>query len=240
MTTIHARRVMLAVAAALALAVPAAAQRNVPDTGGRVYGLVGGSFGDGTLITSGAGAGLRLTRHLGLDLEIVYLSGDEEGAERTSSFGAIVAGAYPPPGAHYYYPFSDIYGDAQERSVTTFLTKFTLEFPVAGERLFPYLTGGGGVGRVTDRALIGSVPLFPLIAPRTFGETQNWSGFGVAGSLWPSDHSETGLGLVLGGGIDVRLWRGLGIGAEVRWLRVLLSYDNFDTAQVVSRMSYRF
>ena len=41
----------------------------MPDIGGRVFGIVGGSFGDGgsTIMTSG-GVGLRLTRHLGLDL----------------------------------------------------------------------------------------------------------------------------------------------------------------------------
>ena len=56
----------------------------------------------------------------------------------------------------------------------------------------------------------------------------------------PGEYSELGLSLVLGGGVDVRLWRGLGVGVDVRWLRILRSYDAFDAAQVTSRVSYRF
>ena len=59
----------LTMAVTLAGVSPAVAQVMVPDIGGRVFGIVGGSFGDGgsTIMTSG-GVGLRLTRHLGLDL----------------------------------------------------------------------------------------------------------------------------------------------------------------------------
>ena len=55
-----------------------------------------------------------------------------------------------------------------------------------------------------------------------------------------SEYSDLGLSLVLGGGVDVRLWRGLGVGIDVRWLRILRSFDALDTAQVTSRVSYRF
>ena len=60
--------------AVLSVAATVAAQR-IPDTGGRVFGLVGGSFGDGktALMTSG-GAGLRLTRNLGVDFELLYVN----------------------------------------------------------------------------------------------------------------------------------------------------------------------
>ena len=33
---------------------------------------------------------------------------------------------------------------------------------------------------------------------------------------------------------------GLGVGVDIRWLRILRSYNTFDTAQVTSRVSYRF
>ena len=56
----------------------------------------------------------------------------------------------------------------------------------------------------------------------------------------PGGYSEIGLSLVLGGGVDVRLWRGLGVGVDVRWLRGFRSYDTFDTAQATSRVSHRF
>ena len=124
--------------------------------------------------------------------------------------------------------------------VTTFLTRFTVEFPVADGRLFPYLAGGGGVGRVTERFRIVVDPV-------------HWTPLEPLGSQ-PVDHlmdgtntvhffessSDLGLSLVLGGGVDVRLWRGLGVGVDVRWLRVLRSSETFGTVQVTSRVSYRF
>ena len=79
-------------------------QQDVPDTGGRVYGLVGGGFGDGRFVATGAGAGLRLTPHLGLDVELTHLSGRGETGATASRFGGIsvlsdvtsTAGAVPP------------------------------------------------------------------------------------------------------------------------------------------------
>ena len=47
-----------------------------PEPGGKVFGLVGGSFGDGeTAVLVSGGAGVRLTRHLGLDMEVLHVSG---------------------------------------------------------------------------------------------------------------------------------------------------------------------
>ena len=80
--------------------------------------------------------------------------------------------------------------------MTTFLTKFTVEFPVANGRVFPYLSGGGGVSRVTERASI-------VVDPIPWADSHP-TGFG-AGALFlgPTAHSELGLAFVLGGGVDV-------------------------------------
>ena len=252
MTVIRTRYLIVAASAALACAAPAAAQQHVPESGGRVYGLVGGTFGEGAFITSGGGAGLRLTRHLGLDLELAHFRG---GADRDwddvvtfSRFG--FAEDYPA----VRVPFPVLPPPDGDRSATTFLTKFTVEFPAAGQRLFPYFTAGGGVGRVTEQ--VGGVFASPLrpFAGGILGGAVSASSHDEDGGRWDGDildldfpawpwldeYTETGLSLVVGGGIDVRLWRGLAVGAEVRWLRVLLSRDDFDAAQVVSRVSYRF
>ena len=252
MTVIRTRYLIIAACAALACAAQAAAQQHVPERGGRVYGLVGGTFGEGTLFTTGGGAGLRLTRHLGIDVELAHFRG---GADRDwddfvtfSRFG--FPGDYPPVGVL----FPVLSPPDRDRSATTFLTKFTVEFPAAGQRLFPYFTAGGGVGHVTEQ--VGGVFASPLrpFAGGILGDAVSasshdddggrWDGalldLGIPASLWPYEHTETGLSLVVGGGLDVRLWRGLAVGAEVRWLRVLLSRDDFDAAQVVSRVSYRF
>ena len=201
---------------------PAVAQVMVPDIGGRVFGIVGGSFGDGgsTIMTSG-GVGLRLTRHLGLDLEVLYVPALDLADD----------GLFFIQRGRDFAPSFDVDRDA---SVTAFLTKFTVEFPTAGGRLFPYLTGGGGVGHLSER--VRYRPLCNCIL-QVLAEPSSFS------PLFPPtafDSSETGLSLTVGGGLDVRLWRGLGIGVDARWLRLLTSREDLDTAQIASRVSYRF
>lgn len=262
MTAISKRYLVVAACAALAWAAPAAAQQPVPEQGGRVYGLVGGTFGEGTLFTSGGGAGLRLTRHLGIDVELAHFLGESDGdwddIVAFSRFG--FAEDYPPPGVRGVLPFPVLapWPDG-DRSATTFLTKFTVEFPAAGQRLFPYFTAGGGVGRVTEPfggvfaspfgPFAGEIPVAAVSWSNDADDGGHRNGGRWDGDLrdleipsvpWLDEYTETGLSLVVGGGIDVRLWRGLSVGAEVRWLRVLLSRDDFDAAQVLSRVSYRF
>ena len=212
--------------------------------------LVGSGFGDGRFVAAGAGAGIRLTRHLGLDVELTHLSGNSDDETALPWLGdisvfssSLAAGAgtedYPPVGVGDDYLFPSIRYENLGRDVTTFLTKFTVEFPVAGDLLFPYLTGGRGVGRVTERAsvVIDSVPLIPW----DDNQAATIVGFSGAGYFpGPTAHSELGLALVLGGGVDVRLWRALGVGVDIRWLRVLRDNGALDTAQVTARTSYRF
>ena len=109
-----------------------------------------------------------------------------------------------------------------------------------GARLIPFVSGGGGIGRLSEeisfdidgrndetdlrlqrRQRIGDRR--PLILP-------------------PDDitRSETGLILTLGGGLDVLLWKGFSLGADARWLRLLADRSTFDFAQVTSRVNVRF
>ena len=216
----------LTVAVTLAGVSPAVAQEAVPDIGGRVFGTVGGSFGDGgtTVMTSG-GVGLRLTRHLGLDLELLYVPDLDLADDR--GFPIPLGRLFP---AGVVLPF-DLDRNA---SVTAFLTKFTVEFPIAGGRLFPYLTGGGGVGHLSERVRYrpwGDIPIL---------QVAELSSFFLIFPPLAFETSETGLSLTVGGGLDVRLWRGFGVGVDARWLRVLASREDLDTAQVATRVSYRF
>ncbi len=222
----NSRAWCLIVAVTVAGGSPAVAQVRVPDVGGRVFGIVGGSFGDGgsTVMTSG-GVGLRLTRHLGLDLEVLYVPAldlADDGLFFIQQGRAFASGFAPP------------FEMDRDASVTAFLTKFTVEFPTAGGRLFPYLTGGGGVGHLSERVRYRSRCncIVPLAEPSSFSPL-----------IFPPpvfESSETGLALTVGGGLDVRLWRGLGIGVDARWLRLLTSREDLDTAQIASRVSYRF
>ena len=224
----------VAVLAALVMAVACAAgAQGIPSSGGRVFGLVGGSFGDGgTIVMTSGGAGVRLTRQLGFDFELLHLPGVELGDDDfITQFGWL-----PRVGQPSLLPVFDIDRDG---SITTFLTKLTVDFPVAGDRLVPYVTGGGGAGPSTgdderhhpphalpDGVCEPSRPPGPssvdLSPPRPF------------------DRSETGLALTIGGGVDVMLWQGLGIGADVRWMRLLVNREDIDVATVGARVSYRF
>ncbi len=195
---------------------PAMAQE-IPDTGGRVFGLVGGAFGEGksTVLTS-AGAGLRITKQLGLDFEV--LNADDLGLPVDPGFVIQTVGVE-------FAPVERI-----ERSrLTSFLTKMTVEFPVANGRVWPYLTGGGGVGSLRQTIRFRNLPLPLAGEPRP--------------AIFPGPEFETtatDLALTLGGGIDVRLWRGFAVGGDVRYLRLLDDTQGFDFAFVTSRVSYRF
>ena len=229
----NSRAWYLTVAVTLAAVSPAVAQEAVPDIGGRVFGTFGGSFGDGgtTVMTSG-GVGLRLTRHLGLDLELLYVPGlemsddDRFFIQESRPFGSL---------------FAPTFMVDRDAAVTAFLTKFTVDFPVAGGRLFPYLTGGGGVGHVSERIRYRLVDSpFPTLLEEAPDAA-------VVRRLIPTifppqdfESSETGLSLTVGGGLDVRLWRGFAVGVDARWLRVLANREDLDTAQVATRVSYRF
>lgn len=204
--------VFQAIATLALLTAHAAAQQSVRNVGGLVYGLVGGGFGDGTFVATGAGAGLRLTSHLGLDLELTHLSDSHGAGLAAGSSVRLLIPVIVFPGESL-----ENFRDPQ-RDLATFLTRFTVEVPVANGRLFPYLTGGGGVERVTASYSIAFSP-FP-----TFSE---------------HPRAELGRSLVLGG-LEVQLWRGFGVGVDIHWQRILRRYDALDTAQAISQVSSQF
>ncbi len=194
--------------------VAAAGAQEIPETGGRVFGLFGGVFGDGdTKILTSGGAGLRITRQLGLDFEVLYAQ--DLGLPTDVDF--VIQTLFAPV-------------ERLERSsLVVFLTKMTVEFPVANGRVWPYLTGGGGVGSLRQTVTFRNLPL-PLA-----------QALGV--QIFPPpefDTTATDLALTIGGGIDVRLWKGFAVGGDVRYLRLLDNTEGFDFAFVTSRISYRF
>ncbi len=232
MTSMNSRVWCLTMAVTLAGVSPVVAQVMVPDIGGRVFGIVGGSFGDGgsTVMTSG-GVGLRLTRHLGLDLEVLYVPALDLADDDLFFIqqGRAFASGFAPP-----------FEMDRDASLTAFLTKFTVEFPTAGGRLFPYLTGGGGLGHLSERVRYRPRCNCILQVPESILQLAEPSSFSPLFPPLAFESSETGLSLTVGGGLDIRLWRGFAVGVDARWLRVLASREDLDTAQVATRVSYRF
>lgn len=97
----------------------------------------------------------------------------------------------------------------------------TVEFPVADGRVWPYLTGGGGVGNLRQTTAFRNLPL-PLAQQ-----------LGV--QIFPGpefDETANDLALTIGGG--------LGVGTDVCYLRLLDDTEGFDFVFVTSRISYRF
>lgn len=216
---------VLSVALGASMTTTAIAQE-VPETGGRVFGLVGGSFGNGgsAVLTSG-GAGVRVTRTLGLDFEVFHISGldlsDDDFFIQPLSF-------------------APRFGFERDGAVTGFLSKVVVDFPI-GDRVIPFVSGGGGVGRISEELSFGfgdrvgdDVDGIPELL-RNIGRDQRLS-------IFPRDfdRAELGLALTVGGGVDIRLWKGLTVGAEARWLRVLADTHTLDLAHIGSRVAYRF
>ena len=120
-----------------------------------------------------------------------------------------------------------------ERSrLVAFLTRMKVEFPVAGGRIWPYVTGGGGVGSLKQTVTFRNLPL-PVTNVDDVLEP----------SIFPGPEinvTATDLAFTIGGGLDVRLWKGLAVGGDVRYLTLLDHSESFDFAFVTSRVSYRF
>ncbi len=170
------------------------------------------------------GAGVRLTRHLGLDMEVLHVSGLDLSEDNVF----ILPLTFAPP--------IDI---EREGSVTAFLTKLNIDFPV-GDRLIPFVSGGGGIGRLSEEIS------FDIDGRNDVTDVRQQIArrIGVLRPLIfpPNDitQSETGLVLTVEGGLDVLLWNGFSLGADARWLRLLADRGTFDFAQVTSRVSVRF
>ena len=211
---------------ALTLAFTTTASAQVsPGTGGKVFGVAGGGFGDGgTAVVTSGGAGVRLTRLLGLDLEVLHVSG----LDLSEDDFFILPLTFAPP-----------FDIEREGGLTAFLTKLNVDFPV-GDRLIPFVAGGGGVAQLSEEFS------FDLDDRNDATDTRQLLGRRfVSGRplIFPPDgitRSETGLVLTLEGGLDLRLWKGFSLGGGARWLRLLADRGTFDFAQITSRVSYRF
>jgi opacity protein-like surface antigen len=191
----------------------------VAETGGRVFGSVGGVGGDGAAaVVSSVGAGIRMAKHLGIDFEVLHATD----LGLPTGIDAVIQTLAPT-----FAPVERV----ETSTLTSFLTRMTVEFPIAHRRLWPYITGGGGVGSLRQTVGFRNAPL-PLASDPS-----------LTPSIFPGPEfaqTSTDLALTIGGGLDVRVWKGLGVGADVRYFTLLNEAQGYDFALVLSRVAYRF
>jgi len=223
------RRLLIAGIALLAMVSPATAQRPSP----RAAATFGGSFGDGgsTVIASGS-FGVHVTRHVGVELELMFVPDLEfrDGDVLPLLEAVAMAGAAGGLDVRRILPILPV---EREGRVVAFFSKMVAEFPV-GRRLRPYLVGGGGAGQIKEEVRFTG----PIILGGERGS--------AAPTIFPPPfplvvkRSDISLALTAGGGVDVLLWRGLGAGVDIRYVRLLGQNRDVDLGQVSGRLSYRF
>ena len=185
------------------------------DAGVQLSAAVGGAFGadDSSAALNVAGA-TQLTTHAGVEVEVSYFP--DQRFRNNREFVPQIFPA-PPPGS----------------TTTTGRTLAVLGSFVASlprDRVRPYAQIGGGMANVRHR-IHGGVAgpggsLDPQVAETVFMTV-----------------SDTTPALSAGGGVEVRVWRHLAVGADVRYMRLLTEVRDLEIANLTrfgARLSYRF
>jgi opacity protein-like surface antigen len=181
--------------------------------GARISGFYAGAIGEGeTNVGAGGSVGYRLTPHFGFEFEALAL------------------------------PDFETENSADDGRGAAFLTNFVTEFPGPASWLTPYIQGGGGVANIRfgptyeledrnglrialpGRSRRGAFPVIPddMRIIRTGGQ-----------------RSQTSLALSVGGGVDFSVWRGLAIGPNITFMK-LLGTEDLDLTRIGVRTTYRF
>lgn len=249
----------------LSLVVPAVAEDQPKEGRLRLSGSFVGTAGQlGSEPAYAAALGYRLSRRFSIDLELTGIpeaglargpfrgDGAREVAVVTARGGTPSRGPMVPgPGQQPVRGNMPVQvnvaapvvgfarGDAEAFLATTNLRA---EFRADNERVRPYVTGGFGVARLESELEVPEVAASVQIDPRQPGGRGFMVGVdvrpGVASLTGPRSGSQTDLAFVAGGGVSVRLVKGLFVDAEARYFRLL------DPGRNVGRfgggLSYRF
>jgi opacity protein-like surface antigen len=175
----------------LCLTLDGASAAQAPTGGPQVSGVIGGSFAEGRNARAEAvAAGYRFTRALSLEVEVGHLP----------NLGFDVgpgrpAGCFLPPSSDC----SAYVGQSGGRAVT-FLTNIVIHAPRHTSRLKPYILAGGGIANVRQSI--------------RFPRCSSWV------HCIAFDRSQNVLAVAAGGGVAYRIWRGLELGMDARYLRL--------------------
>ena len=191
----------------------------------RVSGTVSTALGDGGPAPAiGVAGGFQLAPHAGLELEVLYIPGQDlrdQGFLIASQISSTFPSLIPGP-ISVIFPTPRV--DINARTVA-FLSSFVVDLPVG--RLRPYALFGGGIANV-ERDISVTFdglprPLLPtlILPPTRYGFATNH------------------LALTAGAGFDVRVWRQLSIAADVRYLQLFTEGTREDDLKNLTRVGAR-
>jgi hypothetical protein len=192
----------------------------------RVSGTVSTALGDGGPAPAiGVAGGFQLAPHAGLELEVLYIPGQdlrEQGFVIASQISSTFPSLTPPGSRVVTFPTPRV--DINARTVA-FLSSFVLDLPAG--RLRPYALFGGGIANVERDISVNfeglPIPLLPtLILPST-----RYS--------FATNH----LALTAGAGLDVRVWRRLSVAADVRYMQLFTEGTRDDDLNNLTRVGAR-
>ena len=211
----------------------------------RLSGVVSAAVGAGGPAPAiGVTGGFHLAPHAGFEIEALYIPSqdfDDRGpiflanslsyvgladsfnyVGSSTSLGAASIAIFPPPQI-----------ETTSRTVA-FLSSFVGDLPVG--RVRPYVQFGGGIANVERRFSVTYGP-FPLSrAPLSL--------FPVPISPIRYSVSNNYLAWTAGAGLDVALWKGLALAADVRYMHLFGSANEFgedaDITRIGARASWRF
>jgi opacity protein-like surface antigen len=233
---------VLLLAAAVAAAAPSVgADSSAPDGRVRVAATVGGSVGQfGSHLAAGGLVGYRFSRSLSFEVEVTAIpDGDPEafasGPRAGGGIELLATRFTPLLSLVTRSSLSPVPRDADAWLVTANVRR---EFTSEVERLRPYLSAGFGIARVETSFSVftlGGVVLPPSLPGR--GDLLPLVGPGQL-DLRQVDQAETDLTLAAGGGLSLRVWRGLSLDLDARYYRLLDPGRN--VGRFAPSLSYRF
>lgn len=158
----------------------------------------------------GVAGGVQLAPHAGVEIELLYVP------RQTFRRDSIVPQLFPavPP----------IETTGRGRTLA-FLSSFVTSLEIG--RVRPYALLGGGFAHVQrhTRAGPGSISMMGTVS--------------TSGPMMDATSADSGPALTTGGGVEIRVWKRLGVSGDVRYLRVFGDASGFESVKHMTRVGAR-
>jgi opacity protein-like surface antigen len=192
----------LLIALTIGLALPAYAQRDEP----KVRLTVGGGTTAGAIDGEAAvnfSVGYRFSKLFSFDVEVVGINGSaNEFSIGLPNFTNL------SPNLERLIPIPVDFSVSNDGNTILSTMGFRFEFPTEESRFHPYVSGGMGLARTEENYDVRI--LAPTTRPQNMAST----------SIFADGLTHTGLAAGGGVGAQIRVWKGLSVGADARYYRL--------------------